>query len=367
MKIINLFCILFFLICSDVGFSEALINEKYNNFKLELLLGLNTRELNQAKVKVPSELFDILNDAYSDAKLEAFLSNGHLYSAIKYENQYYALIGEFPVGPRKYTNCNYFDKSKPSANCSREFLLFVDVDGGSVRRIDTRNVNGLRGLGFIFTGGIEDFDTYGCGLNYALQAGDINLDSMPEVFLFDGVGQLFRGSQGRLVKTNINIYDGKRKKLIFSNELSYENFVGEEELPYYNAKGYQYISTVEIDGDGAVVASTVNAAERRYSKLYFLDVDENGLLDILVWRKVLSSRLKTDPVKGYQLTNSVLTRYEETAEGFKEKSDSKTSVEKLLYENNLSWDDGFPNENYCYKYSANKIPLQVEGKLLRDY
>ncbi|GLS26430.1 hypothetical protein [Marinibactrum halimedae] len=229
-------------------------------------------------------------------------------------------MGGFGFVGEKYTNCNYFDSSKPYENCGIDFMLFVDLKNQKVSRINNHDIPEIGVNSLMETGGLQGYDSYGCYINFALQSADVDLDGRSEVFFFGGVGDFEYRGEGKNVQTTLKIYSGSSYKNIFSEEMSYENFVGEDVYSFYlNSQElieYQYISNSMLDSQGMQVQSKIEPSVRRFAKFYFLDVDKNGLLDILVWRKILTARKRTDSVKGYELAETEYARYEEGFSGF---------------------------------------------------
>lgn len=348
--------------------AENIKSDKYLDFFLDLKKGFNTRELRSRTSHIPGKVFTVIAKAYSmenDADLGIF-------SALEFGDGKYAVLGGFGSLEDKYTNCNYLTLSKPYENCGIDFLIFVDLKSGAVFRADNRGMAEIGENGLMETGGLQGYDTYGCLTNFALQSSDLNLDGKSEVFFFGGSGEFEHRGEGRNLQTILKIYSGTTYQGVFSEELSYENFVGQRTYGVYVANqsviNYQYISNSRLDKNGLPVSSTLEPAIRRYAKLYFLDVDENGLLDILIWRKILSSRKLTDRVRGYELLKYEYVRYEESSAGFRKKPMDQGAIKNLIDSFSLSWEDGFPTESYCE--GAGKIgtlPITIDGLELKDY
>lgn len=156
--------------------------------------------------------------------------------------------------------------------------------------------------------------------------------------------------------------------------MAYENYVGHISYKYYLDNNfdvdYQYISNSNLDDYGHVetYSSKIESSIRRYAKFYLIDVDENGLLDILIWRKIIQSRKIEDPIKGYKLIGTEYVRYEEGASGFQTIPMSEGAIKEMIESRSLSWDQGFPYENYCDTAggATGTIPMVIDGKKLAD-
>lgn len=361
-----------FIIISSCFVFEVLANtekpnDKYKDFRLELNEGLNTRELRTRSISIPEEVLGLINEKYADIELNKL----GISSAIEFNEGVYALLGGFSSVKKPYTDCNYLIPSKPYENCGTYFMSFVDLNKEYIERVDNRNIPEIGVNSLMERGGLQGYDSYGCYSNYALQSADLDLDGFNEVFFFGGSGEFEHRGEGKNIQSVLRIFSGKNYKNIFTEEISYENFVGRDTYNFYvnsqRAVNYQYISNSYLDQMGVQVQDAIKPSLRRYSKFYFVDVDKNGLLDILVWRKYLKSRKSNDPIQGYEIVDTSYFRYEQDKLGFKKVPVSNDTMKKLLEEFSLTWSQGLPNKNYCEGLGMQgNIPVKIEGRKLTD-
>jgi hypothetical protein len=116
-------------------------------------------------------------------------------------------------------------------------------------------------------------------------------------------------------------------------------------------------------------------AVRSYAKLYKGDIDKDAHPDVVVWRKVYRSNLKTEP-QGYTLISNTLAHYEQdlaaqatsevgvTGEYLPQGTEEDT-IKQWLTTNNLTWQKGYPNLSECAGQTDKHIPEMVDP-LLND-
>jgi hypothetical protein len=335
-------------------FAEA--NDKYNNFELMITPGAAEYDLRRGKESISSDVVALVNRHYGLMKSDdSEVELGGLYSYVEYSKNQYFLMGRFPTNQDKFLRCRIKDKSTvANNNCSRHFLFNVDVDKGAVKRLDTHDLYEISHDGLIATGALQGYSAYGCFLRTALRAGDINLDGKKDIFMFGGVGGFGSDEGGQAIKTTLTIYDGSTKEKVFVEEVSFESFIidafGE------NDTEFQSVSWLGIGSHGGLKRVALEQGVRRFSKLFFQDYDNNGLLDIIVWRKEYRSRLKTDEIEGYKLRKTEFLRYEESDKGFVKQTTTSADIELWLNKLKHTWQDGFPKKSDC-RYT----------KLMTDY
>lgn len=94
-----------------------------------------------------------------------------------------------------------------------------------------------------------------------------------------------------------------------------------------------------------------NAEGRKhYAKLFVRDFDKNNKLDIVIWYREYASARRDDPVKkGFYLDKQYFELYEEnaTSTGLNQRILTIDEGHQLLNQNELAWNDGWPNKNMC--------------------
>ncbi|MCP5078408.1 MAG: hypothetical protein GY951_10185 [Psychromonas sp.] len=289
----------------------------------------------------------LVNQYYGNTKDDdAKIDSGSLYSYVEYSKNQYFLMGRFRTAQDKYLRCRKDEKSTSDNNhCEIYFLLHVDMNKGLVKRLDTHDLYEISDNGLIVTGPLQGYDVYGCYLRTALRTSDINLDGQKDIFMFGGVGEFGSDEGGQVIKTTLTIYDGSTTQKQFVEELSYENFIIDD-MGENNTK-FQSVGWLQMNDNGSLKYVGVRQGVRRFSKLYFKDYDNNGLLDIIIWRKEYGARLKTDNIKGYELQNTEYLRYEESDNGFVRKSTPPVDIELWLNDSKYIWQDGYPKKSEC--------------------
>jgi len=86
--------------------------------------------------------------------------------------------------------------------------------------------------------------------------------------------------------------------------------------------------------------------EARY---FFGDFNKDDVLDIIVWDQWQLSRKLDDPKKGYYLDDEQFMFYSNQSGGFKDLGLEKEDIKNILSENNLSWENGFPQKDISCK------------------
>lgn len=107
-------------------------------------------------------------------------------------------------------------------------------------------------------------------------------------------------------------------------------------------------------------------AKRSISKIYFEDFDQDGRLDIIVWRKLYESKnIKAVP-KGFELVGDVAVYYTLGPGGsYSLKEVAFKDFRMFLDAHNLSWQKGFPTYSECPGEEGELIP-QMHDPLLND-
>lgn len=206
---------------------------------------------------------------------------------------------------------------------------------------------------------------YGCLINYRVFAQDIDLDGLEEIFWFYGnvyeSPKLYKTSEYLTrYEIDLHIYSGETLENIISTDFVEENYKSEQnkDSPVsYQASAFP---------DNNVPYKERDPSYRHLAKLYVADLDEDGLINVLIWRRDYESRLKTDPVKGFKFVQESFSHWEETKlHQFEKQQINNEQGEKWLLDNGLTWKDGFPKETFCqHQPEANPVVLQ---RVISDY
>ena len=107
-------------------------------------------------------------------------------------------------------------------------------------------------------------------------------------------------------------------------------------------------------------------AQRAYGKIYIDDFDGDNSNDIIMWRKLYFSKLKSDPVKGYELDAEMFAHYKIVDGDYQLQTDTTpATVQGWLSANNLTWQKGFPSKSECDGQEGQLIP-EMHDPLLND-
>lgn len=171
-----------------------------------------------------------------------------------------------------------------------------------------------------------------CLIERNLFVADLNLDGYSELFSFEGWDTGFAPrTEGEISYVSLHVNDGRSGKEIFSEVLkAVDDFSDDNYITYKADIAKPYFNL---------------------TKLYFVDIDENDLLDILVWKRTYHPKSKkeddTYDSASWHFTNELFIRFEESPEGFKEVSVTTEQAKKMLNERGLTWRKGFPNQSAC--------------------
>ena len=194
----------------------------------------------------------------------------------------------------------------------------------------------------------------GCLKNTPLRYGDIEDDGTNELVIFVG--------------NELLVFSPDAKKVIFSLNVRVDDWMTEEEtkahFEYYppgldNAYIPHYQSAANMD------FSSELPGYRGYGKLYVGDYDKNGNADIIVWRKLYISRMRTEE-KGFKKVRDSLYHFEKTSTGeCKQQITTDVVIENWLRDNELTWQKGFPSFSECEGEEGQLIP-EMHDPLLND-
>lgn len=381
---------IFFLImltCSYISFAadKETVGHKYKDFELKVVYGQGNFGLSQRYKIFKTELDSIANVimkhfgitiSYPKGKdREAFdrftPGSGEIefisYARIK-PGQY--LVHAFIYSNdnsilTKVDNCVLHDRSAMSQRsyCS-ENSIFIKVDTitGKVDRIDKQG----SGIGLI--DGMYN-NLYGCYETTSTHLADIDLDTFPELFVFWGEGVVDFGRTGESfyidAKTYLSIFSAKRENsklltLELSNIISLASY---QDGRYYSSS--KLAGEYDVSLERRSRPDDMPPAKRSYSKVYFIDINQNDKLDVLLWRRHYESRLRTDPITGYRFMRDEFELYEEGDDGFKKQQITLDKGKDLLEKYKLNWRQGFPEKNLCLN-SKSDDPLILHTEKIEE-
>ena len=217
----------------------------------------------------------------------------------------------------------------------------------------------------------NDYDLYtdnnyiGCYNKTPLRYGDIDQNTSRELVLF--------------LNNDLVIFSPENQKIIFSSQLHTQDELTPNQVrigfPELEDTAPQYISEKGLKGKSR---NARFPAIRSFSKIFLDDFNNDGKKDIIVWRKLYESRLRTDPILGFKLEGELLVHYQlengeyqlQTAtppvDGeFEWDEAQQAEIQGWLTAKNLTWQSGFPSKSECAGQEGQLIP-KMHDPLLND-
>lgn len=124
---------------------------------------------------------------------------------------------------------------------------------------------------------------------------------------------------------------------------------------------FQYMA---YSSTGVMINGPV-AATRSFAKLFFSDVNDDNEFDIVVWRKLYESRLKSDVVLGFYKVADLYVHYTLVGGEYKLQSTDQETIKDWLTAKQFTWNTGFPSESECAGQEGQLIP-EMHDLLLND-
>jgi len=195
---------------------------------------------------------------------------------------------------------------------------------------------------------------YKCLVEKSMALQDIDLDGIPEVFIFGGGGGHSRAYRGEGMNRwmDFYIFTLNGLKPIFYSRAKFESYAHNDNLEYIpgevNGVKYQSVTmpSFYLDSSGRNEIKQGIQTEARY---FFGDFNKDDVLDIIVWDQWRLSRKLDDPKKGYYLDDEQFIFYSNQSGGFKDLGLAKEDIKNILSENDLSWEKGFPQKDIACK------------------
>ena len=214
-------------------------------------------------------------------------------------------------------------------------------------------------------GMVRDSNRIGCYAATPLRYGDIEGDGKNEIVLF--------------LDNDIVIFSPEYQRIVFAQSLDASDWVdaGVTANAYSRTRegvgphAVQFLSSLAYFNDAEDIYGN-----RVYSKLYLGDFDKDNNPDIVVWTKAYRSKLKSDPVPGFDAIRQNWYHFERdlaaqadsaagvTGEYLPQTTDEAT-IQTWLTDNALTWKNGYPDISECAADNGGPIP-EMSDPLLND-
>ena len=197
----------------------------------------------------------------------------------------------------------------------------------------------------------------GCILKRPLRYTDLDKDGQPELFVLFGAGG----------PSSLAIFSTKIKKVIFSSILEYDNarIPDDDDRDTYrltDAKGPAIPQYIYDFGDRY---NSFGMGYRSFGKLFFGDVSDDGIQDIILWRKYFESLLNGDAKKGFAKKDELFVHYSLVDGEYKKQPTDAETIKGWLAAKQLTWQQGFPSRSECPGQEGQLIP-ELHDPLLND-
>ncbi|QEI14212.1 hypothetical protein FY115_12135 [Cellvibrio japonicus] len=198
----------------------------------------------------------------------------------------------------------------------------------------------------------DELGLYGCFNHNSLRYGDLTGDGKADLAIF--------------LMNDFVIFSPEKKKTIFAVMYNNPDWISWPELienglaltnedndPQYGSrKLYEELGTTDI-------------GYRGYAKIYVGSFEAENTQDILVWRKFYQSRLKKDPVKGFEKIRDTYIHYKLVNGEYQKQSTASDTGKGWLEAKNLTWQKGYPSKSECPGQVGQLIP-EMHDPLLND-
>ncbi|MCU7843298.1 MAG: hypothetical protein KZQ93_05610 [Candidatus Thiodiazotropha sp. (ex Monitilora ramsayi)] len=195
---------------------------------------------------------------------------------------------------------------------------------------------------------------YKCLVEKSMSLQDIDLDGIPEVFVFGGGGGHSRAYRGAGMNRwmDFYIFSLKGLKPIFYSRAKFESYAHNDNLEYIPGEvdgvKYQSVTMPGFYLDSAK-RDEIKQGIQTEARYFFGDFNKDDVLDVIVWDQWHLSRKVDDPKKGYYLDNEQYLFYSNQSSGFKDLGLSKEEIKNILKDNELTWGKGFPQKDIACK------------------
>lgn len=200
-------------------------------------------------------------------------------------------------------------------------------------------------------------NTVGCLSDNPIKYGDIENDGKKELILMDGNDWI--------------LFNPEKKRVSFYVMLNIPDWASaadtEEVLGTNEPNNPQYISQMHLDSayESKIDSQIKDLGTRGYAKLYLGHFSDEQADDIVIWRKLYKSLLKSNPLKGFEKIRDTYIHYKLIDGEYKKQPTSSDTIKGWLAEKNLTWQKGYPSKSECPGQEGQLIP-EMHDPLLND-
>ncbi len=191
----------------------------------------------------------------------------------------------------------------------------------------------------------------GCYNQSPLRYSDVNGDNQSELLVF--------------LNNDIVVFSPQLQKTIYSFNLNNKDELTEEqvelEFPSPHEDIPQFVSQHGLSGKFRQAVPAIRA----FAKVFFDDVNQDNAPDVIVWRKLYESNLKTNPTLGFSKLGDLFVHYQLVNGEYKLQSSEQADIQGWLTSKNLTWQKGFPSTSECAGQEGQLIP-EMHDPLLND-
>ncbi|MGR6871826.1 hypothetical protein ACU6U9_05850 [Pseudomonas sp. HK3] len=212
---------------------------------------------------------------------------------------------------------------------------------------------------------ISNYQTsVGCLNQTPLRYGDIDNNASTELIL--------------LLNNDLVIFSPVLKKIIFAMTLSDTDELKPERVADWFLDETKVNPQFVADSGTNNLIKAALPATRSFAKVFLDDFNTDGKKDIIVWRKLYESNLKTNPELGFSKVADLLVHYSlvdgeyqiqsntPPVEGeFETDPTQQAKIKNWLDSKNLTWQKGFPSKSECAGQEGQLIP-EMHDSLLND-
>lgn len=201
----------------------------------------------------------------------------------------------------------------------------------------------------------------GCLSKNPLRYGTVNGDELLFVF-FDPSVVVFSPKRG---KVDINLLFAQDDVM---PDAEYEGYLnrGTFKFSSQNPPQYAALNSIADYREGRIGKDWLYPAQRSYGKIYIDDFNGDNSNDIIMWRKLYFSKLKSDAIKGYELDAEMFAHYSIVNGEYQLQTDTTPeTIQGWLTAKNQTWQSGFPSKSECAGQEGQLIP-EMHDALLND-